>query len=344
MKPASQYLIKAMFAVWNHYQAVLPYNLNWQIKLGAREREILSASPLIICDVGARGSAPEELAPFYPYMIYAAFDADEAECERLNSLRHLFRERHIYPYFIGRDSRDTVFYLYERLGESSPYLPHRRFRDVFEGNSFSVQKQIQVSSSSLDDVYQKEDIELPDLVKLDTQGSELEILHGAASVIRNASIIEIEVEFMQMYDGQPLFHDVMKFMHDNGFELLYLNRVFGQRNQVFRGQSRGQLIFGDALFGRREDQLNGFTKERIVKYILLLINYGHLDFACHLLVLHPDVALAYPVLGELVARNSRQSRLKRFLVSQLDKGILFLLHARKCNQLSFDSDRSWPTR
>ncbi|MEI6167182.1 MAG: FkbM family methyltransferase [bacterium] len=344
MQPKFKYLLASIFKYWNHYQAILPHNLNWQLKLGSREKMFLSQSPLIVCDVGARGSAPEELAPFFPFMTYCAFDADKEECDRLNRMPHPYRSFSIFPYFIARDTRRMVFNLCTERGHSSCYKPGKRFKTVFAGEGFAVEREIEVTSSSLNEVYLKEAIALPDFLKLDTQGSELEILQGADAIINNACMIEIEVEFLEMYEGQPLFHDVLKYMTEQGFELLYLNRVFGQRNQVFEGKSRGQLIFGDALFGRREDCLGGFSKERLVKYILMLLNYGHSDFAAHLLLLHPDINKEFPVLSELISMRKHGSMLKRGIISQIDKLILLLLHMRKYNQISYDSDRSWPMR
>lgn len=344
MEPTSKYLLNALFKFWNHYQAVLPYNLNWQIKLGSDEKHFLTQNPLVVCDVGARGSAPEELAPFYPHMVYHAFDADKEECDRLNCLPHPYQKFCAFPYYVSRDMQRTVFNLYKKKAESSSYKPGKRFKDVFGGDSFAVEKEIEVTSSSLNEVYLKEAIKLPDFLKLDTQGSELEILHGAEAIISNACMVEVEVEFIEMYEGQPLFHDVFEFMIEKGFELLYLNRVFGQRNKIFKGQSRGQLIFGDALFGRREDYLSNFSKVRLVKYILLLINYGHIDFTYHLLKLYPDIDKEFPMLKYMISTKCHGSKFRRMLFSQLDKLILLLLHTRKYNQLSYDSDRSWPAR
>ncbi|MCI5144663.1 MAG: FkbM family methyltransferase [Candidatus Electrothrix sp. AR3] len=341
----NKYLLNSLFKFWNHYSAILPFNLNWQIKLGSHEKHFLSQNPLVVCDVGARGSASPELAPFYSHIYYHAFDADKKECDRLKSLSHPYHKMDIFPYYIGReDNQRIVFNLYKGKGYSSSYKPAKRFKDVFVGDDFAIEKEIETISCSLNGVYSKETLELPDYLQLDTQGSELDILHGAETIINNTCMVEIEVEFVEAYEGQPLFHDVLKFMTKKGFELLYLNRVFGQRTQVFKGQSRGQIIFGDALFGRREDCLNDFSKIRLVKYILLLINYGHIDFAYHLLILHQDINEEFPMLNYIISGKKHQWKLKRLLLSQLDKLILLLLHVRKYNQLSNDSDRSWPIR
>jgi len=113
-------LSNALFKFWNHYQAVLPYNLNWQIKLGPDEERFLSQNPLIVCDVGARGSAPEELAPFYAHMVYHAFDADKDECDRLNSLASPYHEFCAFPYYIGKDAQQMVFNIFKQAGEILP--------------------------------------------------------------------------------------------------------------------------------------------------------------------------------------------------------------------------------
>lgn len=344
MKDATRFLLRALFKKWNPYQAVLPYNLNWQITLDAEEKLFLEQSPLVVCDVGARGAAPEELAPFFSGIEYHAFDADAEECARLNSAPHHYQGFHAFPYYIGTESQRTAFHLYKQPGESSSYEPDQRFQEVFRGDNFGIERTVEVTASSLDAVYGKESMALPDFLKLDTQGSELEILQGAGRVLRNASLVEVEVEFLAMYEGQPLFHDVLKFMLEHDFELLYLNRVFGQRKKVFEGSSRGQMIFGDALFGRREDRLRGFSTSRLVKYILLLINYGHIDLAYHVMLLNPEIDSSFPMLRRRMERHRHGSMAKRGILSQLDKALLWLLHMRKYNQLPYDSDRSWPIR
>ncbi len=58
-----------------------------------------------------------------------------------------------------------------------------------------------------------------DAIKVDTQGSELEILEGAKETLRSVNLIEIEVTFNPKYDGQPLFAEVDQFLRSQGFVL-----------------------------------------------------------------------------------------------------------------------------
>jgi hypothetical protein len=115
----------------------------------------------------------------------------------------------------------------------------------------------------------------------------------------------------------------------------------------FSSFAKGQMTFGDALFVRREDQIKHYSDEKLVNFIILLINYGYLDMANSLL---SDARLAddrrnaiSKVLEKLCGRWSWRRFHKR-INPLIDKMILLLLSLRKTNGLTFDSDRSWPIR
>ena len=74
-------------------------------------------------------------------------------------------------------------------------------------------------------------------------------------------MVECEVEFYEMYDGQKLAHDILKKMHFLGFEMLYLNRVFAS-SKNFEGISRGQITFGEILFGLSRERALKLTKSK----------------------------------------------------------------------------------
>lgn len=340
-------LLNELFRKGSPYFAVLPYNLNWMLSSSdALVRRGLEP-PIVLVDVGCRGGLPEELWPIRRMVKHVGFDADENECARLSSESHGLHSRHIYPLFIGGSDGESEFHLYRSRGDSSALLPDPRYARLIGGSGFAIEKTIRVVTTRLDTFFVRQsELPRPDMIKLDTQGTELDVLRGAETCLKTCSLVEAEVEFCQMYQGQPLFHEVMAFMLDHGFELLHLNRVFGQR-RAFRGFSRAQLTFGDALFVRRDECLESFDKPRLMRLALLLINYGYLDRAHDLL----ESAQFDPrdksfLASYLETRTERWSllRIKQAVIPFLDKLILALLHIRKHNSLRFDSDRSWPTR
>lgn len=319
----------------------LPYNLNWGIKTG-RLANFLCNNPLFVIDIGARNGAPGELAGLSKFLSYVGFDADQQECHRLMSEpRGDYASFRVFPYFIGR--RGTVnFHLYHDRGTSSSYEIGGQYSDAFLEPPPKLERAVTLNAIPLDDVVDREHLDFPDFLKLDTQGSELDILRGASRTLAQTSLVEVEVEFYPMYKGQPLFADVDAHLRSAGFELLYLNRVFTQRMNVYKGLSRGQLIFGDALYGRSPSKLNGFSPERITKYALLLCHYGHVDLGYQILQEHEELRAICPEISGCFARPP--GPIRRRLMLLLDRLMLLPLHLRRTNHMFGDSDRSWPVR
>lgn len=57
----------------------------------------------------------------------------------------------------------------------------------------------------------------PCLLKIDTQGAELEVLDGASAILGEIDVVIIEVSFHQFREGAPEFHQVVGRMADLGF-------------------------------------------------------------------------------------------------------------------------------
>jgi len=334
-------MFDAFFRHINHYHASLPYNLNWGVKTRPL-RDFLTRHPFSIFDIGARGGGAGELAGLTEFIRYVGFDADEEECRRLmDAPPGGYAEYRVYPYFIGRGGA-VEFHLYSQRGMSSTYEIASEFSRAFLEPPPRLERTVKLEAMRLDDVVAMDQLGAPDFLKLDTQGSELDILRGSSRTLGETSLVEVEVEFCPMYEGQPLFADVDALLRTNGFELLYLNRAFLQRKGFYKGLSRGQPVFGDALYGRGPSRLDSFSPERIAKYIILLCHYGHLDLGRQIYAEHSEVREVCPALPGCFPKAP--SLVRRGIVSQLDKLTCLLLHIRRTNHLFCDSDRSWPVR
>ena len=79
----------------------------------------------------------------------------------------------------------------------------------------------------------------PNLIKLDTQGYELECLQGAVECLGRKPAILCEVSFKTFYENQPRFSNLVSFLGEKGYELAGL----GQGTPL--GVELGQA---DALF------------------------------------------------------------------------------------------------
>jgi FkbM family methyltransferase len=317
--------------------ARLPYNWNWQRKWDKLD-DFLSAERIVLVDVGARGGAPPELESMRSYVRHVGFEPDPEECQRLNNSGI----GEFFPTMVGGVGGAQRLNLYSDRDYSSIYELSDRYTrlwlrgirkdSTFDGNVVTLDSFLADNPSLR-----------PDFLKLDVQGAELAILQGGELTLERTGLVEVEVEFVEMYKGQPLFHDVAAFMSDRGFELLYLNRGFATRREVYDGPSRGQLLTGDALFGKTESNCSNMTLTQRAKYVILLVQLGHLDIAYQLLAEDPEIEGLIPQIRGAFKPN-RGNRWKRGPLMQLDKLLAVLLHLRRYNQLGTDSDRSWPIR
>ena len=57
-------------------------------------------------------------------------------------------------------------------------------------------------------------------MKIDAQGSELDILRNARKTLKNIDVVEVEAWFTKKYKGQPRIEQIHKLMSSNGFNFL----------------------------------------------------------------------------------------------------------------------------
>ena len=82
----------------------------------------------------------------------------------------------------------------------------------------------------------------PLLIKLDLQGFELEALKGGVELLQRTNYVLAETVFESMYQGEPLFHELLSFMSSVGF-------AFRMPLAALRDE-RDLIVQMDALFTR----------------------------------------------------------------------------------------------
>ena len=80
------------------------------------------------------------------------------------------------------------------------------------------------------------------IVKMDIQGGELSALRGARSFLTSGKvgIVYLEVMFVPLYQGAPLFHEVCAYLEQLQFTLYDLFDLHRAND--------GQLRYADAIF------------------------------------------------------------------------------------------------
>lgn len=122
-----------------------------------------------------------------------------------------------------------------------------------------------------------------DFMKLDTEGSELSILQGAAKQLRgNVLALLCELHFDEVYIGAPRFPDVYNLLRGAGFQLLNLDYSGGGANAspFFDGPRYGVLSGCDSAWVRpAQDVLKEGVPERVLKYATFCMRNGATDLA-----------------------------------------------------------------
>jgi FkbM family methyltransferase len=71
----------------------------------------------------------------------------------------------------------------------------------------------------LDSLLDEPDFPPPALVKIDTEGFEMEVFKGAERTLASAEVLVVEVSFFQWYPKTPQFVDVVSYLAPRGFSV-----------------------------------------------------------------------------------------------------------------------------
>lgn len=288
----------------------------------------LSADPLIIFDIGARGGINARWRRFFHLINYVGFEPEKSECSRLNSKTYGYNAT-FWPYALGGKEENRPFYVCKSPGSSSLLKPNVDFIDAFPYSThMQVTDELTIDTTTLDKVCNQKSI-LPDYIKVDTQGSELEILEGGEKSLRKTLFIELEVEFNPQYKNQPLFPDIDLYLRDRGFQLLSIRRTFWRRkNQLPAAQSPygGQIVHGDVLYYRESlvEDGAGWGLANILKFLLILSAYRQDDFIMallsepHYLIRELSLASRHMILGYLVPPNPMWIKIGRRILGRIN--------------------------
>jgi FkbM family methyltransferase len=182
--------------------------------------ESLSARRLRLVDVGARGGWPPKWAPFREWVTMIGFEPDPDEFASLSQTAG--RNEILIPSALSRGEGPAVLHITRNPFCSSLYPPNRELVQALRPGDLQLDLvgEAPVSVESLDSALARANIEWVDFIKLDTQGSELDILQGAPRTL-SASVlaVEVEVQFLPLYRGVGLFGEIDASLRAAGFSL-----------------------------------------------------------------------------------------------------------------------------
>jgi FkbM family methyltransferase len=271
-------------------------------------------------DLGARAGMPEHWRPFEQRLTVDAFEPDESALDK--GYRQMDRVTW-FPIGLAARSGEAPFYITGVASGSSLYPPNDAVMGLYTPSRYyRVAEVRKLPFLTFSEFLKKYDRPKPELIKLDTQGSELDILRSLGEKDWDKVIaVETEVEFAELYAGQPLFRDLDAFMAQRGFDLMDLrtHRSYLQRNDRTdhylrtyldfagpRSDLSARLLAGDALYIRRyPDGLPGDVAT-IRKLALVYCIYRFFDHAFALAERAVEAGRLSKAEGEALIRDIRE--------------------------------------
>lgn len=242
-----------------------------------------------VVDIGARHMSGE---PIYAPLsmagntVVVGFEPDVEAVAKLEAMKKNPGDVYL-PFAVGDGGRHTLHICASR-DMTSLFKPDPRFLELFHG--FPVWGQVvateEVDTVRLDDV---EETAGATFLEMDVQGAELMVLQNAVERLKEAYVLHLEVEFMPLYEGQPLFSEIELFLRERGFLLHRFTPLMSRvlrplmvDNNIFAGLS--QVVWSDAVFVRDFVRLELLDDQELLGMAQIVHDcYESIDLALRLL-------------------------------------------------------------
>ena len=237
-------------------------------------------NPINYADIGARGGLLDFLEPFEDLLNTIYFEPDIEEFEKM---KHQYSKRKatIINAAVSDSNSVKTLYLTKKRGGSSLLHPSGNMIGMMsidgEGTSrFSVEETIQIQTRRLDEVIKFEETQI-DLLKIDTQGSEFEILTALGA--HRPFLICAECATTEIYKGQKTMFAVGALLENLGYFPLHLMDGHLVSKTLSNWRNSTQL-YGDVIFVPDNSAKGRAIIERDVeKWFASLCMHGYMDFA-----------------------------------------------------------------
>ncbi len=177
--------------------------------------ELLDDNKLVALDVGAQGGFFNNSIFYKKYDNFFTPIVVEPlanESEKLTKQGYKVISKGLW----STNCKKKLYILGKRSGSSSMYRPSKDNYDLYnfkkkDFSLFDVTKEIDVECTTVNDSLNKLNIKNLDFLKIDTQGSELEILKGLGEY--QPLMMKIEAQIVPMYENVPSWSELINHLY-----------------------------------------------------------------------------------------------------------------------------------
>jgi lipopolysaccharide transport system ATP-binding protein len=201
---------------------------------------------LVVVDVGCRWGFAQKFMDKNKLFQVIGFDPDIEECHRLTQ-HYSEGSVTLVPVALAEFMGTRTLYITQEPACSSLLQPDPYLTANYPALACARHvSSTEINTTTLDIWASLSNVPIIDYIKIDTQGTELEILKGGVEVLKKVRSIEIEVEFNPIYLRQAVFSDVDAFLRNQGFVLWKLNnQVHYSRDGTTNDKLGNDQIFYD---------------------------------------------------------------------------------------------------
>jgi FkbM family methyltransferase len=236
---------------------------------------------LQVVDVGASslggGTEPYATLASFCRVRVTGFEPDAQALAELRRANQGFQERRYLPHFVG-DGADAVFHETNWSLTGSLLAPNRPVLDRYPELGSLVQERGRhpVRTVRLDDVIPAGGM---DLLKIDVQGGEGRVFEGAKARLEECLLVWTEVEFLELYQGQPLFGEIDRMLRERGLRFFGFDGVaqrvladwaaLATSDGRLPAPRRFQQVWADAIYLPAPERIATLDADRALRLALI---------------------------------------------------------------------------
>jgi len=196
-------------------------------------KNILNFEPTVIYDIGSAVLHwAKNAKTLWPNAKIIAFEA-------LREVEDFYKDYGIdyqLGVFSNQDNNEVTFYehpLY--LGGNSYYKENSKFSPAAE-KIYDKEHESKRITTTIDTAVLQKNFPLPDFVKIDVQGAEIDILNGMRNTLKDTKHLIIELQHVEYNLGAKQVNESIPFIESLGFKLVDPTVIFSEcRERYFCG-------------------------------------------------------------------------------------------------------------